>query len=181
MINDLLHFKPMPPIVFITLEAIILRHREVAFRSLLALRRFGIPYDIGPDEEYVCRGVLRELQALVAEHAPRFVITSVYDGGLGRAHMQAHLRAVGLSVIADSLDEHWRTAPGATGIQSWLAKYASAQASFVAIGVDDSTGELEEPGMAEHSVLVGERLNAGEGVRAVKSILRHQTTRGQNA
>lgn len=171
----------MPPIVFITLEAIILRHREVAFRSLLALRRFGVPYDIRPDDEYVCQGVLRELHAVVAEHAPRFVITSVYDGGLQREHMQAHLHSVGLSVIADSLDEHWRTAPGATGIQSWLATYASAQASFVAIGGDDSTGELEAPGMPEHSVLVGERLSANEGVRAVKSILRHQTTRGQNA
>lgn len=95
--------------------------------------------------------------------------------------MQAHLRAVGLSVIADALDEHWRTAPSPTEIQSWLAKYASAQESFAAIAVDDSTEELEAPGMAEHSVLIGERLSAHEGVQAVNSILRHQTTRGQNA
>jgi hypothetical protein len=95
--------------------------------------------------------------------------------------MQVHLHAVGLSVIADALDEHWRTAPMSTGISRWLSKYSSAQVSFVVIAAEASTGELEAPGMAERSVLVGERLSAREGIRAVKSILRHQTTRGQNA
>lgn len=171
----------MPPIVFITLEAIILRHREVAFRSLLALRRFGVPCDIRPDDEYVCRCVQQELHALVADHFPRFVITSLYDGGVRRAHMQVHLHAVGLSVIADALDEHWRTAPSPAGISRWLSKYASVQVSFVVIAAEESTGELEAHGMTERSVLVGERLSAREGIRAVKSILRHQATRGQNA
>ena len=174
-------FKTMPPIIFIAFDALILEHRRVAFRSLLALRRFGITYGTMLESEYVCAEVIRELHIVVAEHAPRFVITSVYDGGLRREHMQAHLHFVGLSAIAEALDEHWRTAPTSAGIQSWLAKYASAQDSFVSIAAEEFTGELEAPGMTEHSVLVGEGLSAHQGIRAVKSILRHQTTRGQNA
>lgn len=171
----------MSPRIFIALDAIIVEHRKVAFRSLLALRRFGIRYDGMLDEEYVCREVISELNAVVMEHAPRFVLTHIHDSGLRREHLHAHLHYVGLPTIAENLDQQWRTEAHATGISTWLAKHASAQHSFAALFSEEFAEGLEESDLAKHSIFIDGRLRAHEGIQLVNATLRHQTNRGEYA
>lgn len=150
----------MPPTVFISLDAILAGRQEAAFRSLLALRQFGMLGEANSQsEELVKADVAKQLSQIVVEHRPRFVVTSLNFPDVQRTQMRDHMNFLGLEIVGENLAEPWCTQAEqshtrAEEILTWLANQACADDAYAVIDMEGFGTGIPGTGLAKRTVLI---------------------------
>lgn len=168
----------MPPIVFLSLGAILTERHENAFRSFFALRRFGSVGEAqARSEALVGASVAQQFSLIVAENSPCFVVTSLHLPSVDRLEMRDHMKLMGLKAVGDNLAEPWSTdvRPSSNRvdeISAWLANHASADDTYTIVDVEKFGAEIKGTRHENHIVLIDSDLRKLSGLAsAVGSIL----------